>query len=151
MGKLLVQLGTSAHWETLYLGQWVAVPNIIGNKTHFPIPPKILPVLADRRILAAGVASLKTKPTWKTGGWLTARLALPGALSFNPDVEQFRLPLFGLKLMVLPDLGHSYQMEFRIPGWFEDCELELYQYIGPEQDSTDSALQALNQQWTNFN
>jgi hypothetical protein len=140
MGKLLVQLGSSTNWETLYLGQWTAIPTLIGNKEHFPIPSQIIPILADRRILAAGAASLSTKPTWRTGGWLNARLKLPGALSFNPEVETFKLPLFGLKLIVLPDFGHSYQLEYRIPPWFKDAEVEIYQYIGPEGDSTDELI-----------
>ena len=142
MGKLLVQFGNTENWQPLLFDSWKAEISPTTGK-YDPIGRKKLPVLSDRRILAVGATSLSAKSNWKTGGWLSAKLKLPGANSFSPEVETFRVPLFDLALWVLPDYGHSYQLEFWPARWLRDIDLEVQQYVGEEKDSTEEAFKTL--------
>lgn len=151
MGKLLLQLGNSQNWEQVYNRTWSAqiVP---GGKQFVPISKQTLPILADRRILVAGTTSIDAQPNWQTGGWLTPKLYVQGlTLPFiEANVNSFRLPLSDYRLMILPDLSHSYRLEFRVPKWLKSVELDIWQYIGDEKDSTDELIKQIAPQWGYF-
>jgi hypothetical protein len=142
MGKLLVQFGNADNWQQIFDETWKAQISAVTGK-YDPIGKKTLPILCDHRILAVGTTSLSAKPNWRTGGWITAKLKLPGSTFFNPEVQTFKVPLYSLALWVLPDYGHSYELEFWPAKWLRDVELEIQQYIGEEKDSTEEVIKTL--------
>lgn len=151
MGKLLLQLGNNQNWERLYNRRWDA-DRIDSGKKYVPIPVQTLPVLADRRILVVGGASADALGHWTTAGWLVPKLYISGLsypfLEANLNTE--RIPLNDYRLLILPDLSHSYRLEFRIPKWLKEVELDIWQYIGDEKDSTDELLKQMSPQWGYF-
>lgn len=151
MGKLLLQLGNNQNWQQLYGNRWTAL-RLDGDKKYVPIPAQTLPVLAERRILVVGGASADALGHWTTAGWLIPKLYISGVsypfLEANLKTE--RVPLNDYQLIILPDFGHAYRLEFRIPRWLKEVELDLWQYVGEEKDSTDELLKQLAPQWGYF-
>ncbi|MGL5061950.1 MAG: hypothetical protein ACRC62_18420 [Microcoleus sp.] len=151
MGKLLVKLGNAENWRDFYNNDWKAQISTSNGKWD-RIPKQKLPVLAEHRILAVASASVDAKPHWRTGGWLVAQLNLPATVSFKPEVATLKVPLFKHALWVLPDYGHSYELEFTPAPWLRTVEIAIEEYIGEEKDSTEEVIKTLpSGEWVTFN
>lgn len=144
MGKLLLQLGNNQNWENLYTHRWESV-SIDGGRKYIPIPSQVLPILAEHRILAIGGGSMDALQHWKTAGWIIPKLYISGVsypfLEANLPTE--KIPLNDYRLIILPDLSHSYRLEFQVPKWLKEVELDIWQYVGEEKDETDELIKQL--------
>lgn len=144
MGKLVLQLGNNQNWENLYTHRWEAV-SIDNGKKYIPIPPQTIPILVEHRILAIGGGSADALQNWYTAGWIVPKLYISGVsypfLEANLPTE--KIPLNDYRLIILPDLSHSYRLVFQTPKWLKEVELDIWQYVGPELDQTDELIKEL--------
>jgi hypothetical protein len=145
MGRPILQLGNAQNWQAFFNGSYSA-QIINGGRDFVPLGSVTLPVLSDRRILVAGTTSTAASPNWRTGGWLTPILQCGGAPFQQADLRSERIPLESTRILILPDLTEGYRLRFSIPRWLKQVDLEIWQYIGPEKDSTEELIRQLQTQ-----
>lgn len=131
MGRLLLELNNPQNWIPLWSFR-LDEGQVWGLQKA--IPEQIVPVLLDRNILAAKVTSLAGSPTWSYGGLITPLLQCSGSPFSEALVKSHRLTLKQPNLLFLDDLG-EYKLKVRPPKWFPSFELDLWSYIGPEEDT----------------
>jgi hypothetical protein len=131
MGRLLLELGNSQNWIPLWSYRLEA-GQVWGLQKA--IPEQVVPVLLDRRILAAKTTSLAGSPTWKYGGLIKPLLQCSNGNFSEALIKPERLSLNDTKLIFLEDLG-EYRLKISPPKWFPSFELDLWSYIGLEQDT----------------
>jgi hypothetical protein len=145
MSQLLVQFNNRNNWIRLYTGLFTVTP--IGSGTRYvPIPESVLPVLSDERILAAKATSAAAIKTWKTGGWLTPIIDLVSTEFGEARLSQHRVPLGYAGFIILPEFAQSYRLRLSIPRWIKDVRIDVWQYIGPIDDSTEKLIRELGDQ-----
>jgi hypothetical protein len=146
MSQLLVQFNNGTNWVPFYSGTYTATPTA-GGRRYVPIPPHILPIASDERILAAKATSSDAQPNWQTGGWLTAIIDLSATPIRDMRGAKMRVPLRTAGLLILPEFAQSYKLRFDAPKWMQHVELEIWQYIGPIDDSTEKLIREKSQDW----
>lgn len=139
--SLLVQFNVAANWVLLFSSTYTATP--VGLGRYVPIGFAILPVLSDERILAARVTSSDAQPHWRTGGWLTPILDLSATPVKDARWGQMCVPLRTPGILILPEFVQSYRLRFDAPKWLKHVHLEIWQYIGPIDDSTEKLIRDL--------
>jgi hypothetical protein len=147
MSHPILQLGNAQNWALLYSETLTATATIEG-RGYIPIPARFIPVQVDHRILIVGTASNKgIRSTWNTGGWLTPLIAWGGNNNtLDADLGSWRIPLNKKRLVLLPDLAPNYKLRFNAPSWMQQISIEIYQYSGPETDSTEALITQLQTQ-----
>jgi hypothetical protein len=131
MGRLLLELSNPQNWIPLWSYRLEAGQVWALQKA---IPEQVVPVLLERRILAAKTSSLAGSPTWKYGGLIKPLLQCPSSPFSEALIKPERLTLNDTKLIFLEDLG-EYRLKIIPPKWFPSFELDLWSYIGPEEDT----------------
>lgn len=131
MGRLLLELANPQYWIPLWSFRLAAGQVWALQKA---IPEQVVPVLLDRRILAAKTTSLAGSPTWKYGGSIKPLLQCSAGHFSEALIRPERLTLNDTKLIFLEDLG-EYRLKVSPPKWFPSFELDLWSYIGPEDDT----------------
>ncbi|MDZ8056600.1 MAG: hypothetical protein RMX63_34855 [Aulosira sp. ZfuCHP01] len=142
MGNPVLQLGNSANWEQLYSTSVNAV-SIGAGYLFTPIPPITVPVLIESHIIAISITSANAKDTWHFGGLLSQKINLGITVGGLPDadgVQKHKLYLDRLTLLILPKLTSTYSVEVEPPKWFNQISVILWQYIGPESDTTEDLI-----------
>jgi hypothetical protein len=149
-----LQLGLGSNWEFLYQIHLYStfVPSsssgfVRGRESRIPIPEAPIPILPDSHILAARGDSDSAKSFWKTAGYLKQTYPVGGG-SVLPSVQNSsRKVLLGrAKLIEFPQNSPGYQLSFQVPWYMEDCRIRIWQYVGPQTDTTDEALTAIQGQ-----
>jgi hypothetical protein len=146
MSQLLVQFNNGANWQPFYNGTYSATP-VQGSARYVPIPPHTLPIAADYRILAAKATSADVRPSWKTGGWLTPIIDLSATPLRDARWNQMRVPLRTSGILILPEFAQSYRLRYDVPKWIQSVTLDIWQYIGPIDDSTEKLIREKSQDW----
>lgn len=142
MGNLNLELTNQANWLQVYdeLREVVRVSPIAYN----PLPPFDIPFLFDRRILSVKTVSLTAKPFWQYGGMLTQRFEIGsgGTSSLLPvaDFTRRKLKLNATELIILPQYTENYGLFVKPPYWVEDLRITIWEYTGPESDSTEDLI-----------
>jgi hypothetical protein len=54
-----------------------------------------------------------------------------------------RVPLRTAGLLVLPEFVQAYRLRFDAPRWLKHINLEIWQYIGPIDDSTEKLIREM--------
>lgn len=147
MSHPILQLGNSNNWALLY-SETLSAEVTLSGRGFKPIPESLLPVQADHRILVVNTFSNKgVRDTWKTGGWLTPVIAWGGNNNVqDADLGSYRIPLNQSRLLLLPNIAPTYKLRFSTPSWFQQIALTVYQYSGPEDDSTELMIQDVQSQ-----
>jgi len=146
MGQLVLQLSNSENWESIYNESHVAQRVATAPERYYPIPEVVLPFLLERHILAVSVFSNNAKPYWHYAGTMSQRISLGLVVGGGPDadsVSKRKIWLNQTQLIIFPKLTSTYSVAFKAPYWFEDFTLTVWQYIGPESDSTESLIRDL--------
>lgn len=146
MSDLIVQFNNKNHWIRLYTGEYTVTP-INNGRRYVPIPDHVLPVLSDHRILAAKATSAEALKSWKTGGWLTPILDLASTEVKEARMPQHQIPLDYSRVIRLPEFAQSYKLRLSFPKWLKDVRIDIWQYIGPEDDSTEKLIRERTQDW----
>ena len=148
MNHPVLQLSNSNNWESVWQGTFSAQRSP-GNTTMLPIPEIVVPILLDKHILAVSITSNTAKPTWYFGGFLNQRISLGLVVGGLPDsdaIEKRRIWLNRLTLIILPQLSSHYSLSFNVPKWFQDVQLNVWQYVGASSDSTEDLISEISVQ-----
>lgn len=144
MSRIIRALGEVNHWEEVYNQFFRATPAPgVNANAYDPIPPVAPPFIFDKFVLAIATSSVDVKPHW----FLAARVKQQiRALSSNYiDVAGPSLPLQLNKtqLVVLPQVAADYKLRLDIPWWHTEMGFTIWQYVGPETDSTEDLIDTL--------
>ncbi len=141
MSHPVLQLANASNW-ILFYRQYFRV-RFLGPTTYEPLAPITLPVQSEHRILVAGCTSQTAKSTWYLGGWLRPVIDT-GATDFGfAELDRVPIPLNAPRLVMLPQVASNYKLRFEVPYWHQEITLTVYQYIGPDVDSTEVLIDSL--------
>jgi hypothetical protein len=141
MGNRILQLSDGANWEQFYSTSVNAVT--INEKNYVPIPEITVASLVYSHIIAVLVTCANAKPTWHFAGFLNQKINLGitvGSLPDTDSVQKRKLYLDRITLIIFPKLVTNYSISFEVPKWFEQVSIILWQYTGPESDSTEDLI-----------
>lgn len=145
MSQLLVQFNNRNHWIRLYTTNLTVTP-ISNGRRYVPIQEFVLPVTSDERILAAKATSADALKNWKTGGWLTPIIDTSSTEFGEARLGQQRIPLDYAGLIILPSFAQSYKLKLSIPKWLKSVRVDIWQYLGPIDDSTEQLIREMGSQ-----
>jgi hypothetical protein len=140
----ILQLGNSSNWLKFY-SQYFRV-EFKTPKEYIPLPPVTLPVQSEHRVLVAGCTSQTAKGSWYLGGWLRPIVETGDTDFVFAELDSIPVPLNVPRLILLPQIAGSYRLRFEVPFWHQEITLTIYQYIGPDVDSTEVLLGSLKSQ-----
>ncbi len=142
MGTPILQLTNSTNWSLVYSQAFYAQQI---TATSYALIPKItVPLLLERHILAVHATSATAKDTWHFAGFLNQNVQLGLLVGGGPDAESVqrrKIWLNRITLLILPSFAPNYSISFNVPHWFKDISLSVWEYIGPEADSTEELIQ----------
>jgi len=145
MGNLVVQLNNASNWSTFFSTTVVATPT--SGSSFTPIPEYTVPILADKHIIAVAIIASNAKPTWHFGGFLNQKVPTGltvGGLPSTDAVQKRRMYLDRLTLMIFQPLTSTYSISVEVPKWFADFTLTIFEYVGPQSDSTENLINSLS-------
>lgn len=130
VANILLDLNNRDSWSKVYSKSFTASA-IPGTNKFTPISPLRLTHTFDKHILAIGASSFQTRPTWRTGFWLSMYVDVPSigkAEGYNKSI-----PL-GLSIVIFPVLSPTYNLIITIPKWHKEMTVEIWQYTGSVED-----------------
>jgi hypothetical protein len=142
MSNLLVQFNNPNNWIEFYGNRFTAQP-VGGGVRYLPIPSQTLSIVSDSPIIAAKAQSDSALVNWQTGGWLTPLYDLSSTNLLEVRANRYSIPLKFTRLIVVPDFALTFQLRFDVPKWLKDVRLDIWQYIGPIDDSTEKLIRQL--------
>ncbi|MEG4323607.1 MULTISPECIES: hypothetical protein [unclassified Microcoleus] len=106
-----------------------------------PIPDYVPPYQFEKHILAIFVSNPEPDQTWRFGGFLNQKIRLGVGPSLGAEsVSSRKLWLGRAQLFVFPKLTTSYTLLFSFPYWFNQVNLTIWEYWGPEADTVTNAI-----------
>lgn len=136
----MLDLNSSA-WSKVYTVNLNAKP-ILGKQGQFqPIPNVRMPVSLEKHTLLVGASSIRTKPRWKLGFWLSMELGKISGIG-QPTIPDIFIPL-GLLYVKLPKLTANYTLIAKIPHWHTQLSIDIWKYLGSEPASIESLSESL--------
>lgn len=142
MSNTLVQFNNPNNWIEFYSNRFTAQP--VGNGARYlPIPSQTLSIVSDSPIIAAKAQSDEALRNWQTGGWLTPLYDLSSTNLLEVRANRYSVPLRFTRLIVVPDFALTFQLRFDAPKWLKEVRLDIWQYIGPIDDSTEKLIRQL--------
>lgn len=131
MGNLLAEFGNGSNW----------LQSDSQSFSGYGIPNYIPPYQFEKHILAIFVGNSEAKSTWNLGGWLSQKIRLGvGPNQLGESVANRRLWLRRTQLMIFEPLATTYTLEIGFPRWFKKADLIIWEYWGPQGDSTENAI-----------
>lgn len=128
---LLVELNNAANW----------IQSDSQNFNGKPIPEYAPPYQFEKHILAIFVNNPEPNQNWRFGGFLSQKIQLGiGPSSGAESVSSRKLWLGRTQLLIFPKLTTTYTLLFRFPYWFNQVDLTLWEYWGPEADSIGNQI-----------
>lgn len=143
---IILELGNSANWNQVYSTTVAAFQ--IGNGRYAPIPKIVVPFQLESPILAVYISCEPNKPTWNFAGWLSQSVftgLTVGGVTDAENVQRRKIWLNKITLVRLEKLANSYSINFVVPKWFESVSIQLWEYIGTVDDSTELLINELKQ------
>jgi hypothetical protein len=136
----------SANWDLFWYQSFQAVH---GTPTRFaPIPETTYPVLLDSHILAVYADSASASDNWYFAGFLSQKFQLGLTVGGMPDTNGYarrKVWLRRITLIAFPQFTSEYALAFAPPKWFEDINLTVWRYTGPEPYPTETLIENLQQ------
>lgn len=144
MSQLILDLQGQGVWTQVFDEHRDALETT--SSSHLPIPAFEIGFLIESHILAVRCLSMTAKARWRFSGNLSQRFQIGsgGAASPLPTVTGSRqgLRLNRTELVRFPKLVPAYELLFEPPHWLKDLRLTVWQYIGPESDTTEEMVEA---------
>lgn len=143
MTRPIVDLGREENWAVRWIATFQAQPDPQNADYTYPIAPATCPILLESPILALKLnAPADTKR--KLGGWLNRKIRTgitPGGV---PNVVSFggrRILRNETNLIIFNRIDNQpYALELVLGWWMTAASVTLYEYIGPESDTTTEQL-----------
>lgn len=137
MGEPIVAFGVAAHWRQVWHETFHA-EEIVGDRIYQPIIVTHS-VLAESRILRARGMSDSARPWWRKA----YDLSVMGRVG-TEDTEFCRVfvPLRNFSLIVVPNYLSVFKLKVYIPWWHVDMTVDVEEYTGPIDDTTEALLRA---------
>lgn len=144
MSDITRDLGNASFWQLAYDQFFYAqpAPGVNPNAYH-PIPDAQVPFLFDRHILTVATSSTKVKPHWYLAARLIQQITARGTEFIDANASRVNIGLNRTQLVVLPKFSADYKIRFEIPWWHEEMGFAVWEYTGPESDSTEELIQTL--------
>ena len=128
---LLVELDNAANW----------LQSDSQSFSGKPIADYVPPYLFEKHILAIFVSNLEPDQSWRFGGFLSQKIRLGvGPLLGAESVSSRKLWLRRTQLFIFPRLTTTYSLNFAFPYWFNQVNLTIWEYWGPEADTVTNAI-----------
>jgi hypothetical protein len=141
----ILQLSNAANWTEIYSANFSAIE--ITPKLHEPIPEVNIPVQLESAILAVYVTTvIPDGANWNFAGIINQRFQLGLTVGGTPEADSLarrKVWLNRIQLVIFPKLTTSYSCTFTFPDWFKTGTLTLWEYNGPDYESTDQLLQEI--------
>lgn len=136
-----LQLGNSSNWEMIHNENVSAVllPKQGGGYKTVPIPEISIAVLLDVFVLAVRISTVVPEGRrWRFAGYIKQSVST-GLSVFNSQDASFtnRRPLFldKINLVLYPKISTNYSASIKVPDWFENVGVAVWQYTGPDYDA----------------
>lgn len=146
MGRSL-QLSNTANWNLVYNFSTVAV-QVTANKWA-RIPDIVVPFQFDAHVLAVYVnTNVPEGKDWNFAGYLFQKFLLGITVGGVPEADTLSvrtLSLDEVKLVIYPKITTTYSITIRVPKWFKDASIQVWEYTGPDFDTVDDSLQRIEQ------
>jgi hypothetical protein len=97
-------------------------------------------------ILAVAISSNKSSPSWKSAGFLNYKIRTGLLVGGVPDTQigkGFRIKLNQITLLILPRYSENFSISFGIHYWIQQISINVWQYIGALEDSTELILEGI--------
>lgn len=143
---LILQLGNEANWNQIYFGTTNAYQ--IAQGKYAPIPKITVPTQLESPILAVYISCLPDTPTWYFGGWLNQKIFTGLTVGGSPDAENVqrrKIWLNKITIIRLDRLSNNYSITFEIPKWFQSVSIQVWEYIGLYEDSTELLIEEMRE------
>lgn len=106
-----------------------------------PIPDYVPPYQFEKHILAIYVTNPEPNQSWKFGGSLNQRIRLGiGPSQGAESVTSRKLWLGRTQLFIFAKLTTTYTLKFSFPYWFNQANLTIWEYWGPEADTITNRI-----------
>jgi len=97
--------------------------------------PEYTSVTFTSNVIVTLVDNAEAKETWKFAGWISQRInVLVGPASIPTTVNDHRLWLHRKQLLIFPPDITIYQVTIRLPSWFKQASITIWEY--QEQPNT---------------
>ncbi|ALF51869.1 hypothetical protein ACX27_01830 [Nostoc piscinale CENA21] len=136
-----LQLSNSANWELVHNDNVLAalLPKEGGGYKVVPIPEIEIALLFDVFVLAVRVATnVPPNKVWKFAGTIKQSVSTGISIDGSQDASfNRRYPLFldKINLCLYPPISNSYSVSIKVPDWFQDASIAIWQYTGPDYDA----------------
>jgi hypothetical protein len=141
----VLQLGNSANWDQIYTTSVSAVR--VTPDTHAPIPEITIPFLLEVHVIAVYVfTDIPEGRRWFFAGFLNQKFELGLTVGGTPDADELsrrKLTLNRIKLVIFPKITANYSVSFSVPEWFTSVSITVWQYLGPDYDSVEKAVEEI--------
>jgi|SRR6476646_1300426 len=145
-----LNLGNGANWQLKHSANIVAmqVPLSNGKYLHNPIGEVKVPFLLDKYVYAILIGT--TKPAgakWKFGGYVKQSIHIGISNGGGQDAAtNTRQPLFLFhnNVVFFPAITAEFSMSIIVPDWFTDVDLNIWEYIGEDNDTVEQRLVAID-------
>jgi len=142
----LLQLGNTANWQLLFSSSYEAIVFTTDEGAYVaaPIPDIEVPVILDKFILAVRITtSVPPKSDWNFAGKVKQKL-FTGITIDGQDATRVKTqPLFlnQLNLVMFEKISASYSISIKVPKWFTNAVVSIWQYTGVDSDSVEVVTQ----------
>lgn len=113
-----------------------------------------LPVTIESRIVITSAVYIAAKPSWRVAGTLFQEVGGVGinaaiTYGFGPagtavvDVSRRTILLNSTELHIFPKLATEHRYRFEPVRWLPEVTLGVWEYTGPETDTTEELLQTV--------
>lgn len=144
MSQPLLDLQGQGVWAQVFDEQREATK--ATDTVYLPIPAFEIGFSFEAHVLAVRCLSQTAKAHWRFAGNLSQRFQIGsgGAASPLPTVTASRLGLRlnRAELVRFPALVSAYELLFEPPHWLKDLRLTIWEYNGPESNTTEEMIEA---------
>ena len=145
MSQPLPHLTIQSNWNPVYDEHRNAIA--VTDKDFAPIAAFEIGFLFESHILAVRCLSASAKAHWRFGGSLSQKFPIGtgGTASSLPEViaAERQMRLNRTALIRFPKLTSNYQLVFEPAYWHQHIRLTIWEYVGPESDTTEELIQTL--------
>ncbi|MBD2388446.1 hypothetical protein [Cylindrospermum sp. FACHB-282] len=129
-----------ANWELIYNFSTTAV--LFSANSYTPISPIDAPILLETDIVAVYIdTTVPDGRNWRYGGYTEQRFRSGIIIGGSNDAagEPYNLWIGKITTLFFPRISAQYSLKFYPPKWFKDVSLQVWQYTGIDDESSDIA------------